>query len=59
MNWEDAAEFMVVGSAAFQLGTVNFINPNAGIEIIEGLKKYCEEMGIDKISKLTGSYILE
>lgn len=59
MNWEDAVEFMIAGSTAFQLGTVNFINPNAGIEIIGGLENYCDEMKIDKISKLTGSYILE
>ena len=58
MNWKDAVEFMIVGSTAFQIGTVNFINPNAGIEIIEGLKSYCEEMNISKLSELTASYQL-
>jgi len=58
MCWKDAVEFMIAGASAFELGTVNFINPNAGIEIIEGLKKYCEEMKINNISKLTASYIL-
>ena len=43
MDWKDA---------------VNFINPNSGIEIIEGLKSYCEQMNIDKISELTASYKL-
>ncbi|MGD8780993.1 MAG: dihydroorotate dehydrogenase [Ignavibacteria bacterium] len=56
MNWKDAVEFMIVGSSAFQLGTVNFINPNAGLEIIDGLKAYCEEMNILKLSDLTASY---
>ena len=58
MDWRDAVEFMIAGSSAFQIGTVNFINPNSGIEIIEGLKSYCEQMNIDKISELTASYKL-
>lgn len=58
MNWKDAVEFMIVGATAFQIGTVNFINPNAGIEIIDGLKSYCEQMNISKISELTASYQL-
>ncbi len=57
-NWQDAAEFMIVGASAFQLGTVNFVNPNAGVEIIEGLKEYCRKMSITKLSELTGSYII-
>ena len=56
MNWKDAVEFMIVGSTGFQIGTVNFINPNAGIDIIEGLTSYCEEMGIEKLSDLTATY---
>ncbi len=56
MDWKDAAEFMIVGAHAFQIGTVNFINPNAGVEIIEGLKQYCVEMSISRITDLTASY---
>ncbi|MBX2977086.1 MAG: dihydroorotate dehydrogenase [Ignavibacteriaceae bacterium] len=58
MNWEDAAEFMIAGAAAFQLGTVNFIQPNAAELIINGLSEYCNEMNINKISELTGSFII-
>ncbi len=56
MNWKDAVEMMIVGASAFQIGTVNFINPNAGLEIISGLAEYCEKHNIEKISELTGSY---
>ncbi len=56
MDWKDAAEMMIVGASAFQIGTVNFINPNAGVEIVEGLKSYCEQNSINNISDLTGSY---
>ncbi|MCX6149784.1 MAG: dihydroorotate dehydrogenase [Ignavibacteriales bacterium] len=58
MNWEDAVEFMIVGATAFQLGTVNFINPNCGVEIINGLVEYCKKMSIQSIADLTGSYII-
>jgi len=56
MNWRDAVEMMIVGASAFQIGTVNFINPNAGAEIVEGLISYCEKKSISKVSELTGSY---
>lgn len=58
MDWKDAVEFMIAGASAFQIGTVNFINPQAGIEIIEGLEKYCRQNEINDLSKLTGSYEL-
>ncbi len=56
MNWNDAIEFMICGAAAIQLGTVNFINPNAAIEILEGIEKYCIETSINNISEITASY---
>ena len=57
-NWKDAIEFMIVGATAFQIGTINFINPNAGMEIIEGIKHYCKKMQISKISDLISSRII-
>ncbi len=56
MNWMDTVEFMIVGASAIQIGTVNFINPNAGIEIVQGLEEYCLKSSIEKLSSLTGSY---
>ncbi len=56
MNWKDAVEFMIAGASAVQLGTVNFINPNAGVEILQGLSEYCQKNSIENISSLTGSY---
>lgn len=58
MNWKDAVEFMICGASAFQLGTVNFVNPSASEEIIKGLNDYCVNTGLSKISNLTGSYSL-
>jgi len=55
-NWKDAVEFMICGASAIQLGTINFVNPNASIEIIDGLVNYCKETSLNKISDLIGSY---
>ena len=56
ISWQDAVEFMIAGASAFQLGTVNFINPNAGIEIVDGLNYYCQKNNISKLSDIVASY---
>ncbi|KLE16071.1 dihydroorotate dehydrogenase [Clostridium sp. C8] len=50
----DAIEFMMVGASAIQIGTINFINPMAGKEIIEEMKKFCIEQGIKNIKEIIG-----
>ncbi|MEI7811786.1 MAG: dihydroorotate dehydrogenase [Ignavibacteria bacterium] len=54
--WQDAVEFMIAGASAIQLGTVNFIDPNAGIKIIQGLSDYCVKMAITNLKDITASY---
>lgn len=56
MNWKDAVEFMIAGASAIQIGTVNFINPNAGVEIVEGIEAYCEKCSISKLTEIIGSF---
>jgi dihydroorotate dehydrogenase (NAD+) catalytic subunit len=58
MNWRDVVEFFIAGASAVQLGTVNFIQPNAAEVILKDLIEYCNKTGISKISELTGSIIL-
>jgi len=58
MNWQDVIEFMIAGSSAIQLGTVNFIDPTAATTIIKGLEDFCMKQGIEKISEFTGSFII-
>ncbi len=58
MNWKDVVEFMIAGSSAVQLGTVNFIDPTAAERIVSELENYCIKFGIEKLSNLTGSYII-
>ena len=56
MNAEDALEFLILGAKAVQIGTANFINPQATIEIIGGIERYMELNGIKNISKLIGTF---
>ncbi len=51
---DDALEFLLCGASAIQVGTANFANPKASIEIIEGIKKYLEQMKINSVSELVG-----
>ena len=59
MNWQDAVEFMIAGSSAVQLGTVNFIDPTAAEKVLKGLTDYCNENNIEQVSSITGSYQLD
>ena len=51
----DAAEYMLAGAAAVQVGTATFINSRAMIDVIEGLDRFCEARGIARVSDLTGA----
>lgn len=42
-NYKDVLEFLMAGATAVEVGTYNFMNPNAGAEIISDLEKYLEE----------------
>jgi len=59
MNWKDVVEFMIVGASAIQIGTLNFIDPTASGKMVSDLENYCIENNIQKISDLTGSFILQ
>lgn len=52
---EDALEFIIAGARAIEIGTANFVNPRATIEIIEGIEKYLIENNIKDINELVGS----
>jgi dihydroorotate dehydrogenase (NAD+) catalytic subunit len=52
---EDAIEFLIAGATAIQVGTANFINPRATMDIIEGIESFMEKEGIHHINELTGS----
>jgi dihydroorotate dehydrogenase (NAD+) catalytic subunit len=57
MDYRDALEFLLAGAGAVQVGTANFVNPRAMLEIVEGLKRYCKGKGITRITEIIGSLI--
>jgi len=54
MTAEDAVEFILAGSSAVQIGTANFVNPNAPLEIVRGIGKYLTEKKIGNVKSLIG-----
>jgi dihydroorotate dehydrogenase (NAD+) catalytic subunit len=52
---EDALEFLIAGATAVQVGTANFVNPGATVEILDGIKRYLEKYQMDDIIELIGS----
>ncbi|MBQ3104708.1 MAG: dihydroorotate dehydrogenase [Lachnospiraceae bacterium] len=53
-NGEDALEFMMAGATAVSVGAMNFANPYATIETIEGIERFMEEQGIASLTELIG-----
>lgn len=51
----DAVEFMLAGATAVAVGTANFVNPHATIDVIDGIVSYCEEQGVKHVSELIGA----
>jgi dihydroorotate dehydrogenase (NAD+) catalytic subunit len=54
-TWRDAAEFLLAGACAVQVGTALFANPRAMNEIIEGLAAWCARQGRGSIGELVGA----
>lgn len=54
-NWEDAMEFILAGATAVSVGTANFYNPTATIEIVDGIEAYMKQYGIKDINELVGA----
>lgn len=53
-TYEDALELMMAGATMVAVGTANFNNPNATIEIIDGIADYMERNNIDDINEIIG-----
>ena len=54
MNADDALEFIMAGAVAVQVGTVSFIEPRAGTQIVKGIEKFLVEKNFDSVGRITG-----
>jgi dihydroorotate dehydrogenase (NAD+) catalytic subunit len=55
---EDAAEFMMAGATAVQVGTASYADPRAVENIATGLKRWCAAHGVTEVRSLTGSAVI-
>lgn len=53
-NAEDALEFILAGATAVSVGTANFYNPYATVEVVNGIENYLEKNKISDINELVG-----
>jgi len=51
---EDALEFMLAGARAVAVGTANFVNPRATLEVIEGMAMILHEQGVSDVKDIIG-----
>ena len=51
---EDAIEMILAGASAVSVGTANFYNPNATIEIIDGIEAYMKKNGFESVKDMVG-----
>ena len=54
MNEQDAIEFFLAGATAIQVGTANFVNPQATVHIIKGIEEYLKRKEIYDIKAVIG-----
>jgi len=53
---DDALEYLIAGASAVQVGTANFSQPAACLDILDQLEKYCRSNNINNISSLIGAF---
>jgi dihydroorotate dehydrogenase (NAD+) catalytic subunit len=54
----DALEFIMAGASAVQVGTANFSNPRAPIEVLEGIEEFMAQEGVKDIAELIGAGLI-
>jgi dihydroorotate dehydrogenase (NAD+) catalytic subunit len=55
MTGEDVIEFLLAGASCVQIGTANFIEPNATMKILHEIYEYCIRYGVKDISEIIGT----
>lgn len=54
MSAEDAIEFLMAGATAIELGTGNFVTPDLGQRVTEGIGNWCDAHGVADIHEIIG-----
>ena len=51
---DDALEFIMAGASAVQVGTANLANPQAALDVLEGIEQFMRARGIQSLKDITG-----
>ena len=54
MTGEDAIEFILAGATAVSVGTANFMNPTATLDVLKGIEDYMKMHNVKDINDLVG-----
>jgi dihydroorotate dehydrogenase (NAD+) catalytic subunit len=54
-NANGALEFLMAGASAIQIGTINFTNLRAGVEIVEGIEEFMYKERVESITEIVGA----
>ncbi len=52
---EDALEFILAGATAIAVGTANFVNPRATMDVLDGIERYMRDNGVKDVGELVGA----
>ncbi len=52
---EDAVEFLLAGASAVSVGAMNFVNPYATMEVVEGIEAYMRQYHVEDVTELIGA----
>lgn len=55
VHWEDAAEFILAGATAVQMGTALFADPRSPLKVVRGLEKWVKSQGCSSVEELVGA----
>ncbi|MGN1314388.1 MAG: dihydroorotate dehydrogenase [Lachnospiraceae bacterium] len=53
-NAQDALEFMMAGATAVAIGAMNFVNPYATVETIEGIEAFMQQNNLEQLTEIIG-----
>jgi len=55
MSGTDALEFLMAGAAAVEVGTANFVDPDAAVRVVAGIERWCAAHGVPAVRDVIGT----
>lgn len=56
MSGSDALEYLALGASAIQVGTANYVRPDAPVQVLRGIVDYCDRKEIGRVRDFVGSF---